>query len=120
MCDVIQIEYVSEPGEVYKVNVKDSRENGTLRLHVTTCGVPDLCDQVTEIGDSISIKWTREEVNKVTGGLAGWYEAEIQAFDPDRDEITITYKREPTVVHTECVTQLISEGKVKKTIGSVF
>ena len=112
--DVIEIEYVSEPGKVYKVNVKDSVQNGTLRLHVTTCGVPDLYDQVTEIGASISIKWTRDEV-KGSGWKAGWYGAEVQAFDPDRDEVTIIYKREPTVVYSECVTQLISEGKVKKT-----
>lgn len=111
VCDVIEMEYVSEPGKVYKVNVKDSVENGTLRLHVTTCGVPDLYDQVTEIGASISIKWTREEV-KGSSWKAGWYGAEVQAFDPERDEITIIYKREPTVVYTECVTQLISEGKV--------
>ena len=51
--------------------MKDNGENGTLQLHVTTCGVPDLYDQVTEIDDSISIKWMRQEVNKVTGGLAG-------------------------------------------------
>ena len=72
--DVIEIEYVCEPGKVYKVNVKDSVENGTLRLHVTTCGVPDLYDQVTEIGASISIKWTRDEV-KGSGWKAGWYGA---------------------------------------------
>lgn len=114
VCDAIEVEYVSEPGKVYKVNVKDSVENGTLRLHVTTCEVPDLYDQVTEIGASISIKWTRDEV-KGSGWKAGWYRAEVQAFDPDRDEITIIYKREPTVVYCECVTQLISEGKVKKT-----
>ena len=118
VCDVIEIEYVSEPGKMYKVNVKDSVENGTLRLHVTTCRVPDIYDQVTEIGASISVKWARKEV-KGSGWKAGWYEAEVQAFDPDRDEITIIYKRGPTVVYTECVTQLISEGKVKKTKGSI-
>ena len=73
---------------------------------------------LTEIGASISVKWARKEV-KGSGWKAGWYEAEVQAFDPDRDEITIIYKREPTVVYTECVTQLISEGKVKKTKGSI-
>ena len=118
VCDVIEIEYVSEPGKVYKVNVKDSLENGTLRLHVTTCGVPDLYDQVTEIGAPISVKWTRKEV-KGRSWKAGWYEAEVQAFGPDRDKITITYKREPTVDYTESVTQLISEGKVKKTKGTI-
>ena len=112
--DILEIEYVSEPGKVYKVHVKDSVEKGTLRLHVTTCGVADLYDQVTEIGASILIKWTKEEV-KGSGWKAGWYNAEVQAFEPDTDEITIIYKREPTVVYTECVTQLISEGKVKKT-----
>ena len=104
---VLEIEYVSEPGKVYKVHVTDSVEKGTLRLHVTTCGVADLHDQVTEISASILIKGS--------GWKAGWYEAEVQAFEPDTDEITIIYKREPTVVYTECVTQLISEGKKKKT-----
>lgn len=55
---------------------------------------------------------------EVAGRLAST-EQEVQAFDPDRDEITIIYKREPTVVYTECVTQLISEGKVKKTKLSI-
>ena len=118
VCDVIETEYVSAPGKVYKVNVKDNVENGTLRLHVTTCGVPDVYDQVTEIGASISVKWTREEV-KGSCRKAGWYEAEVQAFDPDRDEITIICKRERTLVNTECVTKLISEGKVKKTKGRI-
>ena len=112
--DILEIEYVSEPGKVYKVHVKDSMEKGTLRLHVTPCGVADLYDQVTEIGASILIKWTKEEV-KGSGWKAGWYEAEVQAFEPDTDETTIIYKREPTVLYTECVIQLISEGKVKKT-----
>ena len=112
--DVIEIEYVSEPGKVYKVKVKENVENGTLRLHVATCGAPDLYDQVCEIGASIAIKWTKEEVQG-SGWKAGWYQAEVQAFDPDRDEITIIYKREPTVIYTECVSQLISEGKVRRT-----
>ena len=67
-----------------------------------------------EIGASIAIKWTEEEVQG-SGWKAGWYQAEVQAFDPDRDEITIIYKREPTVIYTECVSQLISEGKAKRT-----
>ena len=99
--DVLEIECVSEPGKVYKVHVKDSMEKGTLRLHVTTCGVADLYDQVTEIGASTLIKWTKEEVTG-SGWKAGWYEAEVQAFEPDTDEITIIYKREPTIVYTEC------------------
>ena len=60
--DVIEIEDVSEPGKVLKVKVKKNVENGTLRLHVATCGAPDLYDQVCEIGASIFIKWTMEEV----------------------------------------------------------
>ena len=111
---VIETEYVSEPGKVYKVHVKDGVEKGTLRLHVTTCGVADLYDQVIEIGTSILIKWMKEEV-KESGLKAGWYEAEVQAFEPNIGEITIIYKREPTVVCTKCVTQIISDGKVKKT-----
>ena len=49
----------------------------------------------------------------MAGRLAGT--TEVQAFEPDTDETTIIYKREPTVLYTECVIQLISEGKVKKT-----
>lgn len=111
--DIIEIEYACEPGKVYRVNVKESVENGTLRLHAITCGVPDLYDQVTEIGASLSIKWNKEEV-KESGWKAGWYSAEVQAFDPDTDEITIIYRKEPTVIYTECVTQLIAVGKVKR------
>ena len=114
MLDAIETEYVSEPGKVYKVHVKDGVEKGTLRLHVTTCGVADLYDQVIEIGTSILIKWMKEEV-KESGLKAGWCEAEVQAFEPNIDEITIIYNREPTVVCTKCVTQIISDGKVKKT-----
>ncbi|KAJ7394611.1 hypothetical protein OS493_000429 [Desmophyllum pertusum] len=110
---IIEIEYACEPGKVYRVNVKESVENGTLRLHAITCGVPDLYDQVTEIGASLSIKWNKEEV-KESGWKAGWYSAEVQAFDPDTDEITIIYRKEPTVIYTECVTQLIAVGKVKR------
>lgn len=44
MCDVIEIEYVSELGKVYKVNVKDSVENGILWFYVIICCVLDFYD----------------------------------------------------------------------------
>ena len=69
--DVIEIEYVSEPGKVLKVKVKKNVENRTLRLHVATCGASDLYDQVCEIGASIFVKWTMEEVQR-SGWKAGW------------------------------------------------
>lgn len=31
--DIIEVEYTSEPGKIYKVLVKESVENGTLLLH---------------------------------------------------------------------------------------
>lgn len=111
--DMIEVEYVSEPGKVYWVKVEESVQEGILRLHISTCKVPDLYDQISEIGASLKIKWSKDEV-KESGWKAGWYHVEVQAVDPDRDEITLIYKKEPTVIYTECVTQLISEGKVKK------
>ena len=111
--DVIEVQYVSKPGRAYGVKVKESVENGTLHLHVTTCDVPDLYDQVTEIGASLSIRWTKEEV-KGSGWKAGWYQAEVQAFDHETEEITIIYSREPTVIYSECVTQLTSEEKLRR------
>jgi len=39
--------------------------------------------------------------------------AEVQAFDPGRDEITIIYRKEQTIFYTECVSQLIAVGTVK-------
>ena len=47
----------------------------------------DLYDQVIEIGTSILIKWMKEEV-KGSGLKVGWYKAEVQAFEPNIDEIT--------------------------------
>lgn len=44
VCDVIEVEYVSESGKVYKVNVKDSVENGILRFYVIICEVLDFYD----------------------------------------------------------------------------
>ena len=110
--DIIEIEYTSEPGKIYKVKVKESVENGTLRLHNTPCVVQDLYDKVTEIGESIFIKWDQSELEQ-SGWKPGWYLAEVQAFDPGRDEITIIYRKEPTVIYTECVSQLIAAGKAK-------
>lgn len=103
--DIIEIEYT-------QVKVKESVENGTLRLHNTPCVVQDLYDKVTEIGESIFIKWDQSELEQ-SGWKPGWYLAEVQAFDPGRDEIRIIYRKEPTVIYTECVSQLIAAGKVK-------
>ena len=111
--DSIQVEYSSEPGSLYAVKVKESVENGTLRLQRITCNVADLYEEVTEIGAGILIRWNKEEL-KESGWRPGWYAAEVQAFDPDSDQIHIVYDQEPDEVYIECVTKLISEGKVKR------
>ena len=75
-----------------KVKVQERVENGTLRLNNTICVVQDLYDKVTEIGHSIFIKWEQSE-SQQSGWKPGWYLAELQAFHPGRDEITIIYRK---------------------------
>lgn len=101
--DMIEVEYISEPGRVYRVKVEECVQKGTMRLYISTCKEPDLYDQISEIGASLKIKWSNDKV-KESGWKAGWYHVEVQEFHPDRDEITLIYKKEPTVIYTECVT----------------
>ena len=75
MSNSIQVEYSSEPGSLCAIKVKESVENGTLRLQRITCNVADLYKKVTEIG--AGIRWNKEEL-KESGWRPGWYVAEVQ------------------------------------------
>lgn len=68
--DKITIEYSSEKGEQYQLNVKESIDEGKLKVLKVTCD-SDLYDEVTEIGARIQVLWTKEDVQK-TGWKPGW------------------------------------------------
>lgn len=109
--DEITIEYVSEPSKRYTMKVKESVNEGLLKLLKVNCD-SDIYDEVTEIGARIQVRWSGNDV-KETGWKAGWYAAEVQGFDPDEDMISIVYDREPKRVYQECVTQVISRGEIR-------
>ena len=109
--DCIEVEYSSEPGRSYRTNVEESVGDGKLRLHEITCATTDLYEEVTEIGAGILVRWTEEDL-KGSGWRPGWYVA-VQSFDRESDEINIIYDREPDELYVECVTTLITEGRVK-------
>ena len=109
--DCIEVEYSSEPGRSYRMNVEESVGDGKLRLHEITCTTTDLYEEVTEIGAGILVRWTKEDL-KGSGWRPGWYVA-VQSFDRESDEINIIYDREPDELYVECVTTLITEGRVK-------
>ena len=119
--DTAEVEHYCEPGISYPVNVKESVDNGTLRLQIKTCDAMDFYEEVTEIGARILIRWEKEELRE-SGWRAGWYAAKIQAFDPDTDEISIIYDQEQDEVYSKCVNALISEGKVKlcKQLSAIY
>ena len=68
--DEITIEYSSEKGERYQLNVKESIDEGKLKVLKVTCD-SDLYDEVTEIGARIQVLWTKDCVQK-TGWSPGW------------------------------------------------
>ena len=59
--DKVTIEYSSEEGEWYQLNVKDSINEGKLKLLKVTCD-SDLYDKLTEIGARIQVLWTKDGV----------------------------------------------------------
>ena len=61
--DKVTIEYSSEKGEWYQLNVKETIDEGKLNLLKVTCD-SDLYDEVTEIG-------AKDDVQK-TGWKPGW------------------------------------------------
>ena len=109
--DEITVQYSSEPGKVYKMNVKDSVEEGILQLAEYRNVDPDLYDAYTEIGARILVKWDKSEVAG-TGWKPGWYAAEVQAFYPHDDKIDVLYRTSQTEVYSENVTDLIMHGKI--------
>ena len=68
--DKITIEYSSEKGERYQINMKESINEGKLKALKITCD-SDLYDEVTEIGARIQVLWTKDDVFK-TGWKPGW------------------------------------------------
>lgn len=102
----ITIEYSSEKGERYQLKVKESIDEGKLKVLKVTCD-SDLYDEVTEIGARIKVLWTKDDVQK-TGWKPGLYFAEVQGFEPDEDIISIIYEKEPKRVYQESVTTAIS------------
>ena len=110
--DCIEVEYSSEPGRSYRMNVEESVGDGKLCLHKITCTTTDVYEEVTEIGAGILVRLTEEDL-KGSGWRPGWYVAEVQSFDRESDEINIIYDREPDELYVECVTTLITEGRVK-------
>ena len=68
--DKITIEYSSEKGERYQLSVKESIDEGKLKVLKVNCD-SDLYDEVTEIGARIQVLWTKEDVQK-TGWKPGW------------------------------------------------
>lgn len=90
----ITIEYVSEPSKRYTMKVKESVNEGLLKLLKVNCD-SDIYDEVTEIGARIQVRWAGNDV-KETGWKAGWYAAEVQGFDPDEDMISIVYITQQT------------------------
>lgn len=110
--DEIEIEYLSEPGSIYRMNLDSSVKEGILQVAGCTKVVPDLYDTFTEIGTNVLIKWDKNET-ATTGWKSGWYAARIQAFYPDEDKIDVVYRTTPNEVYSEDVTELISSGKIK-------
>lgn len=109
--DEITIEYSSEKGERYQLKVKESIDEGKLKVLKVTCD-SDLYDEVTEIGARIKVLSTKDDVQK-TGWKPGWYFAEVQDFEPDEDIISIIYEKEPKRVYQESVTTAISRGQIR-------
>ena len=64
-----------------------------LEKELCDCIKPDVSDKVTEIGAFLFVKWDKVKWNK-----SGW--------KPGNQEELIE------IIYTECVTQLVSEGKV--------
>jgi hypothetical protein len=110
--DEIEIEYLSEPVSIYRMNLDSSDKEGILQVAGCTKVVPDLYDTFTEIGTNVLIKWDKNET-ATTGWKSGWYAARIQAFYPDEDKIDVVYRTTPNEVYSEDVTELISSGKIK-------
>ena len=79
----ITIEYSSEQGMRYVLNVKESADKGILKLLKVPCD-SNLYDKVTEIGARIQVHWSKDDI-KGTDLTTGWYFAEVQGFDPDKD-----------------------------------
>ena len=102
-----QIECISEPGKDYRVEIKESGGEHTSK--------PGKDYRVTETGVSLYIKWAKPELNNVDGDLRGasFIQSEMisqkkQKEKKKRDEITIIYRKDPTVIYTEFVSQLNS------------
>ena len=110
--DEIEIEYLNEPGSIYRMNLDSSIKEGILQVAGCTKVVFDLYDTFTEIGTNVLIKWDKNET-AVTGWKSGWYAVKIQAFYPEDDTIDVIYRTTPNEVYSEDVTELISSGKIK-------
>lgn len=110
--DEIKIEYLSEPGTIYNMNVDSGIKEGVLRVAGCAKVVPELYDTFTEIGANVLIKWDKNEV-AASGWKPAWYAAKIQAFYPEEDKIDVIYRTTPKTVYSEDVTELIISGKIK-------
>ena len=60
---IISIEFISEPGKDYRVEIKESVGEYTSK--------PGKDYRVTETGVSLYIKWAKPELNNVDGDLRG-------------------------------------------------
>lgn len=85
-----------EPLKDYIGYVKDaSKDQITLKQCLSSSESSDsLHEQMTQIGSIVKIKWKQEEV-RGTGWKAGWYNAQVQSYNPDTDEIDVVYNQEP-------------------------
>lgn len=69
---------------------------------------------MTQIGSIVKIKWKQEEVSG-TGWKAGWYNAQVQSYNPDTDEIDVVYNQEPDCVYTHDFSTMLNSSTIKLT-----
>lgn len=95
VCDVIEMEYVSELGKVYKVNVRIVWKMEFYDFMLLYVGYQIFMIKLLKLVYLFLLNGS--------GWKVGQYGVEVQVFDLDRDEIIIIYKRELIVVYIECV-----------------
>jgi len=105
-----------EPLKDYIGYVKDaSKDQITLKQCLSSSESSDsLHEQMTQIGSIVKIKWKQEEV-RGTGWKAGWYNAQVQSYNPDTDEIDVVYNQEPDCVYTHDFSTMLNSSTIKLT-----
>ncbi len=66
---------------------------------------------MVQTGARVRVKWTKEELGN-SGWKPRWYTAEVQAFDPDTDVLTVTYLSEPGCVYDIELSNYVTQNKI--------